>query len=210
MNICFPNDPCLSCRIGFHNECDVSWNPDDKSACGCGGKEVQFTSDGFVKPPKDVGEPGAGSDSGYVEDGYEGYKDISEYKDPLSTGRKRAASMYPIETGMVCEWAGLKLAGGGVVPIVGCLGRPASDRHHGPDKNTMNNAPENMHRICDFCHNTWHGINDPFYGPRPDHTLPFTPKGKFGEDWFAHDAVTKATTDELITAEKQRIEAAQK
>jgi hypothetical protein len=210
MNICFPNDPCLSCRIGFHNECDVSWSPDDTSLCGCGGKEVQFTSDGFVKAPKDSGEPGAGSDAGYVEDGYEGYKDISEYKDPLSTGRKRAASMYPIETGMVCEWAGLKNAGGGVVPIVGCLGRPASDRHHGPDKNTMNNAPDNMHRICDFCHNTWHGINDPHYGPRPDHTLPFTPKGKFGEDWFAHDSVTKATTDELIAAEKQRIEAAQK
>lgn len=208
MNICFPNDPCLSCRIGFHNECDVSWNPEDTSACGCGGKEVMFSADGFVKPPKDTGE--TVTDSGYVEDGFEGYKDISEYKDPLSTGRKRAAAMYPIEPGMVCEWAGLKNAGGGVVPIVGCLGRPASDRHHGPDKNTMNNAPDNMHRICDFCHNTWHGVNDPFYGARPDHTLPFIPKGKLGVDWFAHDPVTKASTDELIAAEKQRIEDAQK
>jgi hypothetical protein len=207
MNICFPGDPCLSCRVGFHNECDVSWSNDASAPCGCGGKEVKFTNEGDVKAPKEVGDT---SDSGYVEDGYEGYKDISEYKDPLSTGRKRAATMYPIETGMVCEWAGLKNAGGGVVPIVGCLGRPASDRHHGPDKNTMNNAPENMHRICDFCHNTWHGVNDPFYGPRPDHTLPFTPKGVFGVEWFAHNSVTKATTDELIAAEKQRIEAAQK
>ena len=209
MSLCFANDPCLSCRIGFHNECDASWSPDASTPCGCGGKEVRFNHDGYVIAPKETAT-GDGADTGYVDDGFAAQKDITEYKDPLSTGRKRAAAMYPITPGMVCEWAGLKRAGGGVVPIVGCLGRPASDRHHGPDKNTMNNAADNLHRICDFCHNTWHAINDPYYGPRPDHTLPFIPEGSVGTDWFLHDGETKASTEELIAAEKQRIEEAQK
>lgn len=143
--------------------------------------------------------------TGYIEDGYEAAKDISEYKDPISTGRKRAAAMYPIAAGQVCEWANLKAAGGGVVPITGCVGRPASDRHHGPDKNTMNNAPGNMHRICDHCHNTWHAVNDPHYGERPNHTLPFIPKGTKGLDWFDHDAQTRATIDEILISEKKRL-----
>ena len=113
--------------------------------------------------------------------------------------------MYPIEPGMVCEWATLKRAGGGIVPIVGCIGRAASDRHHGPDKNTMNNAPGNVHRICDHCHNTWHALNDPGYGDRPDHTLPFIPKGEKGIDWFDHDGDTKASQAEIIEAETKRL-----
>jgi hypothetical protein len=85
---------------------------------------------------------------------------------------------------------------------VGCIGRPAADRHHGPDKNTMNNAPSNLHRICDFCHNTWHALNDPYYGERPDHTKPFLPiKGECKQ----HDAKTMATMDELLAAEKERM-----
>ncbi len=141
-------------------------------------------------------------DTGYIDDGYGAQKPLSEYKDPVSTGRKRAAEMYPITPGMTCEWAGLKFAGGGVKPIVGCIGRPASDRHHGPDKNTMNNAPDNLHRICDFCHNTWHAVNDPFYGERPEHTKPFIP---VGQEWSKHDPNTKATMDELLLAEKERM-----
>ena len=107
---------------------------------------------------------------------------------------------------MVCEWANLKFAGGGVVPIVGCIGRAATDRHHGPDKNTMNNAPGNVHRICSYCHNTWHGANDPHYGERPNQTLPFVPEGPYE----MHDAATKATTQELLDAEKRRVEDATK
>jgi len=56
-----------------------------------------------------------------------------------------AAKAAPIKPGSVCEWAWLLQAGGGVVPIMGCPGRPASDRHHGPDKNTLNN---NVGRTC--------------------------------------------------------------
>jgi hypothetical protein len=144
-------------------------------------------------------------DNGYINDGYQASKSLGDYKDPISTGRKRAAEMYPIIPGMVCEWAGLARAGGGVQPIVGCVGRPASDRHHGPDKNTMNNAETNLHRICDHCHNTWHALNDPAYGPRPEHTKPFIPEGICGTDWWLHDSISKATTQQIIDAEQKRL-----
>lgn len=69
----------------------------------------------------------------------------------------------------------------------------------------MNNAKGNLHRICDFCHNTWHAVNDPHYGPRPEHTKPFIPTGKLGEDWFDHDATSKATMQEILAAEAKRL-----
>jgi hypothetical protein len=196
-------DPCPACRAGFENECHYAW--EDSSWVSCG--EIKFTMSGDVKHEgiSEASEDGESRDSGYIEDGYDAYKNIDQYKDPLSTGRKRAAQMYPISPGQVCEWAGLKRAGGGVIPIIGCIGRPASDRHHGPDKNTMNNAPGNVHRICDHCHNTWHGLNDPHYGDRPDHTLPFIPKGEMGVDWFDHDTGSKATQQEILASETKRL-----
>lgn len=200
--------PCPACRAGFQNECHYAWDDEEWESCG----DVTFTITGEVKRSSgDAGEDGEGSgqeiDTGYISDGYAGLKSISEYKDPISTGRKRAAEMYPLTPGMVCEWANLKKAGGGVVPIVGCIGRAATDRHHGPDKNTMNNAEGNVHRICSFCHNAWHGANDPFYGERPTPDKPFVPiKGEMQD----HDPVTKATTDELLAAEKERVQAATK
>lgn len=199
------DDPCFACRTGFHHECHNIWHFEDVDCC-CGG-EVKFTPTGEVKSENLADEDGGPRevDSGYIQDGYAGTKDLDSYKDPVSTGRKRAAEMYPISPGMVCEWAGLAKAGGGVVPIVGCVGRPASDRHHGPDKNTMNNAPGNLHRICDHCHNTWHALNDPHYGERPVHTQPFVPEGEMGVDWFDHDAVSKATMEEILAAEAKRL-----
>jgi hypothetical protein len=200
--------PCPACRAGFQNECHYAWEDEEWESCG----EITFTLTGEVKHPagsagSDSDESGQEVDTGYISDGYEGLKNISEYKDPISTGRKRAAEMYPIHTGMVCEWAHLKKAGGGVVPIVGCIGRAATDRHHGPDKNTMNNAKGNVHRICSFCHNAWHGANDDYYGERPSPDKPFIPiKGEMQ----GHDSTTKATTDELLAAEKERVEAATK
>lgn len=197
-------DPCPACRAGFQNECHYAWDDDNWISCG----EIKFNASGEVKHAGTEDSAGADQeyDSGYVEDGYESAKDISKYKDPVSTGRKRAAQMYPISAGMVCEWAGLRHAGGGIIPIIGCVGRPASDRHHGPDKNTMNNAPANLHRICDYCHNTWHGLNDPGYGERPEHTEPFIPKGLIGTDWYEHDSVSTATNEEILSAERKRLE----
>ena len=199
---CEPVDPCMFCRANLHDECLAYWGDNDPQDCACGG-EVIFTATGDLKQRSaDLVEELGDTDTGYIADGYEAQKDISEYKDPVSTGRKRAAQMYPITPGMTCEWAGLKYAGGGVFPIIGCIGRPASDRHHGPDKNTMNNAPGNLHRICDFCHNTWHAVNDPYYGERPDHTKPFVP---IDGDFYAHDSKTKASHKELLEAEAERM-----
>jgi hypothetical protein len=205
--VCEPSNPCLQCRLGFHDDCEIIWwsvgSIDD---CVCGG-EVKFDANGNVKSSgnDETTVQEKEIDNGYIDDGYESSKSLADYKDPVSTGRKRAAEMYPIQPGMVCEWAGLARAGGGVVPIVGCVGRPASDRHHGPDKNTMNNAKGNLHRICDFCHNTWHAVNDPHYGERPVHTQPFIPTGKLGEDWFEHDATSKATMEQILAAEAKRL-----
>lgn len=56
-----------------------------------------------------------------------------------------------------------KNCGGGTMPIVGCLDGKQQARHHGPDKNTLNNERGNVHRICHTCHNRWHTLNDPDY-----------------------------------------------
>lgn len=199
-------DPCHSCRLGYHAECMFVWHFEDIDCC-CGG-DVSFDAAGNVRTestPADVID-GKEIDNGYLGDAHTGTKSLGDYKDPISTGRKFAAQAAPIDVGQICEWAGLARAGGGVRPIVGCVGRPASDRHHGPDKNTMNNVVGvNLHRICDHCHNTWHALNDPHYGERPDHTKPFIPQGELGVDWFAHDATTRATTQQIIEAETKRL-----
>jgi hypothetical protein len=106
------------------------------------------------------------------------------------------------------------------VPIIGCPGRPASDRHHGPDKNTMRNeVGTNLHRICDWCHNQWHAKNDPFYGPRAerelpdgrvihDPTVPFTPVA--GLPVHEHDPHTRAADGEVYREDAARREEARR
>lgn len=86
-------------------------------------------------------------------------------KDQQSTGRKRAARLYPLHRDWPCEWRNKTGMGGGDNPIRGCDNGVQQARHHGPDKNTLNNEPGNVHRICHSCHNTWHAKNDPDYDP---------------------------------------------
>lgn len=144
-----------------------------------------------------------------------GHKDPSEITDIVSTGRKRAAAIAPIMTGMRCEWAGLRWAGGGIQPIVGCAGNTLAqvkrnedlpegidsrgELQHGPDKSTLNNTPGvNLHRICASCHHRWHEMNDPGYsGERPDAHLQWVPDVPY----YAHDPLTKATSDEQALSE---------
>jgi hypothetical protein len=94
-------EPCPACRSGFQNECWYAWDDEAWESCG----EIKFSPMGEVKYEgmDNSAEAGESKDSGYVDDGYGATKDISEYKDPLSTGRKRAAAMYPIAAGQVCE-----------------------------------------------------------------------------------------------------------
>ena len=132
----------------------------------------------------------------------------SDITDITSTGRKRAAMMYPIFKNLKCEWAGLKFAGGGVEPIIGCAGNiiqptkgpDKGDRHHGPDKNVINNAPDNVHRICSKCHNRWHAQNNKYYGDRPAPDEPYLPLPEY--EWQPHDPYTKATEEEIEENEK--------
>lgn len=147
-----------------------------------------------------------------------GYKELGEYKDPISTGRKRAANILPDESLGECEWAWLAKAGGGVVPIIGCDGKQATDRHHGPDKSTFNNTRPgegntNLHAICSFCHNAWHAANDPFYGAngkedRPADNSTWVPVGDV--EWFEHDPDSQASESEVLEVMIRRVKEAMK
>lgn len=91
------------------------------------------------------------------------YKDDSALRDQQSTGRKRAANWFPLDDSKLCEWSMKTNCGGGQFPITGCAANLQQARHHGPDKNTLNNDKGNVHRICHSCHNRWHTLNDPNY-----------------------------------------------
>lgn len=132
---------CPACGRGFHWECEEGCEE-------CHGKEEL-----------DLGQlkstPGLYGANGAI-------KDSKDIKDRLSTGRKRAAELYPIIDHRACEWQRMKNCGGGI-PIVGCLNGLQRDRHHGPIKDPIENTPGNVHRICKPCHNRWHTVNDPKY-----------------------------------------------
>lgn len=123
-------------------------------------------------------------------------------KDPVSTGRKRAAVLYPIAGGQVCDWAYRKNAGGGIDPIIGCGGRPASHIHHGPDKSTLNNDASNISLVCEFCHNRWHVANDKYYGKRPDDNSTWIPHVNIiGREIQPLSTIVKASKMEILTNE---------
>lgn len=84
-------------------------------------------------------------------------------KDQQSTGRKRAARLYPLNRESACEWQGKAQCGGGISPILGCSLGKQEARHHGPDKSVSNNEEGNVHRICHACHNRWHAANNAEY-----------------------------------------------
>lgn len=186
-------EACWSCAVSLHEECFDMTELDEGYKCCCANAPKQD------EETRSVGRPVSSPE------------DIT---DVLSAGRKRAAMLYPIYEGMTCEWAGLKNAGGGVEPIIGCAGNKLSpkkggdgdlvqgDVHHGPDKNTLENSPGNAHRICAFCHHRWHAANDKYYGKRPtkedgkiDGTKPFLPLDEY--ELLQHDSDTRATDEEI-------------
>lgn len=221
---------CLPCKIALHDECESAWNGslDEEQICCCGGfymlrdhwKQLVAEDadvdrdDGYPAPRLVMPSERKRGVSGYISSAaWPGNADIGTLADPESTGRKRVKKMYPIGTGTVCEWAGLATAGGGVYPIMGCLNNPATDWHHGPDKNTLDNEKcsrhvgesENVHIVCSWCHNAWHAINDPTY-PDYDRNAQQAEPWLPSDEWSVHDSQTKATTAELIEQEKRRRE----
>lgn len=162
---------CISCGRGLHFECGVP--------CCCS-QDVntveEIEEDDDDRQQRGRRRPGSTT-----------YKRDSNLKDQQSTGRKRAAVLYPLDKEAPCEWQGLRIAGGGSFPIIGCSNGTQQARHHGPDKNTLNNEEGNVHRICHRCHNRWHTKNDVGY--------------VWGDPGQPHDPITKATIDELIANE---------
>lgn len=131
---------CLGCGRGFHDECELY---------DC--QECHGEQDRKVKSLAGVSY-GRGAPT----------KNPEDVTDRHSTGRKRAAQLYPIFKDQPCEWQRKKNCGGGH-PIIGCINGLQIDRHHGPVKDTLRNEPGNVHRICKSCHNRWHAVNDPLY-----------------------------------------------
>lgn len=193
---------CMFCAAGLYEECvnpqPVEGEPGWVTPCGFVNEMPTADAEDVERNP--VGRP---------------MKRPSEVTDPLSTGRKQAQRAAPIFDFMVCSWAGLRHAGGGSRPIVGCRGNIIADvkrnsdlpegtdargeRHHGPDKNVLNNSVgHNLHVICARCHKRWHALNDRSYGPRPEAGRQFLPDAPY----WPHDALTKATEEELDQSEE--------
>lgn len=219
--------PCVASLAGLTSMCPVALNGEGEC---CGAPEtlhqrvLKMNAEDVkagAAPSGASSTPGASAqaaesskgDSGYIHpDAWLGARDIGTLTDPKSTGRKRVERMYRISAGQVCDWARKKNCGGGLVPVVGCLNNPATDLHHGPDKNTLNNAKmtrqvgdtENVHVICSECHNRWHAANDglyPEYDRITQQAEPWLPVG----EWSPHEPV-EADTDELIEEERHREE----
>ena len=148
---------CTPCRLGRKWECDENGN--------CGNSIYDASLLQLSNAQSNLSDPDSDQES--FEEGpvYEvkAHKPDSALKDQQSTGRKRAAKMYPLDKDADCEWNKQKNCGGGKNPIVGCLEGKQQARHHGPDKNTLNNDFGNVHRICHSCHNNWHAANDEGY-----------------------------------------------
>lgn len=164
---------CISCGRGLHFECGVP--------CCCSQdvntvEEIEEDDDNGKQRSRGKRRPGSTT-----------YKRDSNLKDQQSTGRKRAAVLYPLDKEAPCEWQGLRIAGGGSFPIIGCSSGTQQARHHGPDKNTLNNEEGNVHRICHRCHNRWHTKNDVGY--------------VWGDPGQPHDPITKAEISDMIANE---------
>lgn len=152
---------CIACGRGFHREC---------GRCKKGKCHTEDKQDGVsVELPSPENAASLQDTSGKKA---ATPKEPKKYnlKDPASTGRKRAAKLYPLDRDAPCEWRGLRNCGGGRRPIIGCLDGTQKHRHHGPVKSTTRNELGNVHRICTDCHVHWHELNDLIYN-EPDYNL---------------------------------------
>lgn len=200
----FQTKLCPACAAGIPEECQnpdtVVGHPEWIIPCIAAFTSIEVSD----KPKGQAGRP---------------LLDPDQVTDVKSTGRKRAAMVMPFLEGRVCDWSGLKHAGGGVIPILGCQGNTITEakktedarekgydevghRHHGPDKNVLNNTPGlNLHGVCTVCHTRWHALNNRFYDEkgRPENaSTPFLPV----EAYYLHDSQTTFTNEEWELVEQ--------
>lgn len=153
---------CLACGRGFHRECS--------NKKGCKKCHAKIEDANIVRA-----ESEDRTDKNEQTPDAPRIPKRANLKDPESTGRKRAAKLYPITNGSPCEWRGKKNCGGGRRPIIGCYDGIQQHRHHGPVKRTTRNELGNVHRICDDCHVHWHELNDLIYEEQEYGILPHDP-----------------------------------
>jgi hypothetical protein len=158
---------CKACGRGFHREC--------KKGCKRCHPADKVSVESVDKEPKDAIK--------HKQEDSPRIPKKSNLKDPESTGRKRAARLYPIsDRNDPCEWRGKKNCGGGLRPIIGCYDGNQQHRHHGPVKRTTRNELGNVHRICDDCHVHWHELNDLIYDEANYELLPHDPVDASAEE----------------------------
>lgn len=147
---------CGMCAAGLHSSCIPP--------CRCKDNNHDYSYKESNEPETQESD---NSDSRYsrtyLVGGRRSGKRDAVLKDQQSTGRKRAARLYPLNREAPCEWQGKSNCGGGPKPIVGCQNGLQEARHHGPDKSVSNNEVGNVHRICHSCHYRWHAANDDTY-----------------------------------------------
>lgn len=171
---------CPICLSGMHTYCPVH--------CECHSanneSQVSETIADVVNTIDDDSTSGSrtGSSSRTGVSGTRSSKRVSALKDQQSTGRKRAAKLYPLSRETPCEWQLKARNGGGPYPIVGCLTGKQEARHHGPDKNVSNNEEGNVHRICHACHYQWHAANDGEYDWNSTSVNAHSPVGMTDDD----------------------------
>lgn len=140
---------CLACRRQNHLACLGDF-------CDCMHEEISNKHSDEFRPEFDRNPELA-----------KNVKNDYALKDPQSTGRKRAAKLFPLDKERDCEFLGKTHAGAipGLRGIDGCSIRPNSTpgkqqaRHH-LDYDTLNNDPDNVVRICHSCHRVIHEAND--------------------------------------------------
>lgn len=157
---------CFACGRGLHRECPR------KGKCEKCHPNVPIES---TVVPGEAVETEKANGSTNVQTDSPRVPKSQNLKDPESTGRKRAARLYPIEVGTACEWQRKKNCGGGRRPIIGCYDGIQQHRHHGPVKRTTRNELGNVHRICTGCHVHWHELNDLIYEEADYGLLPHDP-----------------------------------
>lgn len=158
---------CPPCGRGFHDECEVGCISCHPNLDSLAQSITRLGNRG------EIGQP---------------TKNPEDVRDRHSTGRKRAAQLYPLFRNQACEWQGKKNCGGGKNPIVGCSKGLQQHRHHGPLKDTLRNEPGNVHRICNPCHTHWHATNDTTYDEEENKLLPHSPEPADEIELLANEA----------------------
>jgi len=178
---------CIPCLRGLHSLCE------EGVACECTHTVIIEQATPSTVNNEENGEEDASQDDSIHwrqtnrvsgRNSRPRYKRDAALKDQQSTGRKRAARLYPLDPNASCEWRGQSNAGGGEHPILGCTNGNQTDRHHGPDKAVTNNEPGNVHRICSSCHHQWHADNNEEYDWQSTIRFQHSPYPMTDDEWW--------------------------